>query len=242
MLLLGSLYSNGYSSLRPVNTYSIVAYDDSTGQLGVAVQSHWFSVGSLVPWAKAGVGAVATQSLVKVEYGADGLKGMEDGKVPHTILSELLSKDDAKDLRQVAMIDANGDVAAHTGHLAIIAAGHSMGDQYSVQANLMDRETVWPAMAQAYEASTGDLAERLLAALEAAEAEGGDVRGRQSAALLVVSGQDPGRPWVDRRFDLRVEDHPTPVAELRRLVQLARAYHKLNEGTNGSRPVTWMPP
>ena len=128
------------------------------------------------------------------------------------------------------MIDANGDVAALTGHLAIIAAGHSMGDQYSVQANLMDRETVWPAMAQAYEASTGDLAERLLTALEAAEAEGGDVRGRQSAALLVVSGQDPGRPWVDRRFDLRVEDHPTPVAELRRLVQLARAYHKLNEG------------
>jgi len=215
---------------RPVATYSIVARDSSTGELGVAVQSHWFSVGPIVPWARAGIGAVATQSLVDPAYGPLGLELMASGRSASQALIALLAADADREVRQVAMIDANGDVAAHTGHLAIIAAGHSMGDQYSVQANLMDRETVWPAMAQAYEASTGDLAERLLVALEAAEAEGGDVRGRQSAALLVVSGQDTGRPWVDRRFDLRVEDHPTPVVELRRLVHLARAYHKLNEG------------
>ena len=115
VLIIGILYSGDFKENRPVHTYSIVAYDDSTGQLGVAVQSHWFSVGSSVPWAKAGVGAVATQSLVKVEYGPDGLKGMEEGKVPHVILSELLADDDGRDLRQVAMIDANGNVASHTG-------------------------------------------------------------------------------------------------------------------------------
>ncbi len=215
---------------RPVATYSIVARDSITGELGVAVQSHWFSVGPIVPWARPGIGAVATQSLVDPAYGPLGLELMSTGRSARQALTALLAADADSAVRQVAMIDGNGDVAAHTGSRAIIAAGHSTGAQYSVQANLMDKESVWPAMARAYESSTGDLAERLLAALEAAESEGGDVRGRQSAAILVVAAEDTGRPWVDRLFDLRVEDHPTPVAELRRLVQLARAYHKLNEG------------
>jgi uncharacterized Ntn-hydrolase superfamily protein len=215
---------------RPVATYSIVARDSTTGQLGVAVQSHWFSVGPIVPWAEAGVGAVATQSLVDPAYGPLGLEMMALGKSAPEALTALRAADGDAAVRQVAMVDAAGRVAAHTGSLAIAAAGHQMGRQYSVQANLMERDTVWPAMARAYETSGGDLAERLLAALEAAEAEGGDIRGRQSAAILVVSGQATGQPWVDRLFDLRVEDHPTPVAELRRLVLLSRAYQKLNEG------------
>ena len=215
---------------RPVATYSIVARDSVSGQLGVAVQSHWFSVGPIVPWARPGVGAVATQSLVDPAYGPLGLELMAMDKTAREALTALLAGDADAAVRQVAMVDAEGNVAVHTGERAIAAAGHHAGAQYSVQANLMDRGSVWPAMARAYESAEGDLAERLLAALEAAEAEGGDLRGRQSAAILVVSAEDTGRPWVDRVFDLRLDDHPEPVAELRRLVRLARAYHKLNEG------------
>jgi uncharacterized Ntn-hydrolase superfamily protein len=221
-----------------VATYSIVARDSTTGRLGVAVQSHWFSVGAVVPWAEAGVGAVATQSFIEPSYGPLGLELMRLGRSAPEALRALVSTDAGEAVRQVAMIDAQGRVAAHTGSLAIDAKGQQLGDQYSVQANLMDRESVWPAMAKAYESSSGDLAERLLAALEAAEGEGGDIRGRQSAALLVVSAESTGRPWNDRVFDLRVEDHPDPVGELRRLVQLQRAYNRLNEGdehvTNGN--------
>lgn len=220
------------SPLRPVNTYSIVARDPDTGQLGVAVQSHWFSVGALVPWAEAGVGAVATQSFVEASYGPLGLELMRLGRTAPEALEALVSTDEGKDVRQVAMIDAEGNVAAHTGNLCIIAAGHQVGDQFSVQANLMEKDTVWGAMARAYETAEGDLAERLLQALEAAEKEGGDIRGRQSAAILVVAGENTGRPWADRLFDLRVEDHPDPVVELRRLVDLQRAYLDLNEGDN----------
>ena len=215
---------------RPVATYSIVARDSLSGRLGVAVQSHWFSVGPIVPWARAGVGAVATQSLVDPAYGPLGLELMAMGRTAGEALAALVAGDPGAAVRQVAMVDARGNVAAHTGKRAIAAAGHHAGAQYSVQANLMDRDSVWPAMARAYERAEGDLAERMLAALEAAEAEGGDLRGRQSAAILVVAAEDTGRPWADRVFDLRVEDHPEPVAELRRLVRLARAYHKLNEG------------
>ncbi|MCZ6688240.1 MAG: DUF1028 domain-containing protein [Planctomycetota bacterium] len=215
---------------RPVATYSIVARDPATGEMGVAVQSHWFSVGPIVPWAEPGVGAVATQSFVDPRYGPLGLELMRAGRSAEEALSALVSTDKGEAVRQVAMVDAKGRVAAHTGSRAIFAAGHQLGNQYSVQANLMEKPTVWPAMAKAYEASGGDLAERLLAALEAAEAEGGDIRGRQSAAILVVSATSTGKPWTDRLFDLRVEDHPKPVAELRRLVQLQRAYRKLNEG------------
>ena len=215
---------------RPVATYSIVARDSLSGQLGVAVQSHWFSVGPIVPWARPGVGAVATQSLVDPAYGPLGLELMAMGKTAQTALTALLAGDADAAVRQVAMVDAAGNVAVHTGERAIAAAGHQTGAQYSVQANLMDRDSVWPAMAHAYESAEGDLAERLLVALEVAEAEGGDLRGRQSAAILVVSAEDTGSSWVDCVFDLRVEDHPEPVEELRRLVRLARAYHKFNEG------------
>ena len=218
------------SSLRPVSTYSIVARDSVTGEMGVAVQSHWFSVGTAVPWAEAGVGAVATQSFTEPAYGPLGLELMRLGRTAPEALRALVSTDSDEAVRQVAMIDAGGHVAAHTGSRAIYAAGHYVGNQYSVQANLMEKPTVWKAMSRAYETAEGDLAERLLAALDAAEREGGDLRGRQSAAILVVSGKNTGRPWADRTFDLRVEDHPTPVIELRRLVKLQRAYLKLNEG------------
>ncbi|HEX2080323.1 MAG TPA: DUF1028 domain-containing protein [Longimicrobium sp.] len=218
------------SRVRPVATYSIVARDSATGQLGVAVQSHWFSVGPIVPWAEAGVGAVATQSFVDPRYGPLGLELMRLGRSAPEALRALVSSDADSAVRQVAMVDAQGRVEAWTGGRAVAAAGHRVGRGYSVQANLMDRPTVWPAMARAYETAQGDLAERLLAALEAAEREGGDIRGRQSAAIVVVAAEGTGRPWVDRIVDLRVEDHPDPVAELRRLVTLARAYRKLNEG------------
>jgi uncharacterized Ntn-hydrolase superfamily protein len=214
----------------PVSTYSIVARDQVTGEIGVAVQSHWFSVGSVVPWAEAGVGAVATQSFVDPAYGPLGLELMRAGRNAPAALHALVSTDTDKAVRQVAMIDSEGRVAAHTGSRAIFAAGHHVGKQYSVQANLMDKPTVWPTMAKAFESAEGDLAERMLCALEAAEAEGGDIRGRQSAAIIVVRATATGRPWEDRLFDLRVEDHPNPVAELRRLVRLQRAYQKLNEG------------
>jgi uncharacterized Ntn-hydrolase superfamily protein len=216
--------------LRPVHTYSIVARDSATGQLGVAVQSHWFSVGPLVPWAEAGVGAVATQSFVDPRYGPLGLELMRMGRSGPEALRALVSTDADSAVRQVAMIDAQGRVAAFTGERAIEAAGHQTGDGYAVQANLMDRPTVWPAMARAYEAARGDLAERLLQALEAAEREGGDIRGKQSAAILIVGPENTGRPWADRIVDLRVEDHPEPLSELRRLVTLSRVYRKMNEG------------
>jgi uncharacterized Ntn-hydrolase superfamily protein len=215
---------------RPVSTYSIVARDSATGQLGVAVQSHWFSVGPLVPWAKAGVGAVATQSFVEVSYGPLALEMLATGRTAEEALRGLVAADPYPDVRQVAVVDANGNVAAHTGASAIAEAGHRTGNGYSVQANMMLNATVPDAMARAYEASDGDLAERLMAALEAAQAEGGDIRGRQSAAIVVVSGHPSGKPWADRLFDLRVEDHPEPVVELRRLVHLARAYQHMNAG------------
>jgi uncharacterized Ntn-hydrolase superfamily protein len=216
--------------LRPVATYSIVARDSVTGEIGVAVQSHWFSVGALVPWAEAGVGAVATQSFVDPRYGPLGIELMRLGRSAPEALRALVGSDADSAVRQVAMIDAQGRVAAFTGKRAIRAAGQHVGAQYSVQANLMEKPTVWPAMARAFESTRGDLAERLLATLEAAEREGGDIRGRQSAAILVVGPTSTGRPWSDRRLDLRVEDHPAPVTELRRLVTLARVYQKLNEG------------
>ncbi len=215
---------------RPVHTYSIVARDPATGQLGVAVQSHWFSVGALVPWAEAGVGAVATQSFVDASYGPLGLALLKAGRSAPDALKGLLAADAGREVRQVAMIDAAGRVAAHTGTSCVEAAGHHVGKDYSVQANMMRNATVWPAMAKAFEASKGDLAERMLAALDAAEAAGGDIRGKQSAALVVVSGTPTGRPWQDRVFDLRVEDSPAPLPELRRLVTLARAYNLMNEG------------
>jgi uncharacterized Ntn-hydrolase superfamily protein len=198
--------------------------------MGVAVQSHWFSVGSLVTFAEAGVGAVATQSFIDPAYGPLGLELMRSGKTAKEALQGLLAADAGLDVRQVAFVDVKGNVAVHTGNKAIEAAGHVMGRGYSVQANLMLKPTVPGAMARSFENSKGDLAERMLAALEAAQAEGGDIRGKQSAAILIVNATSTGRPWADKAFDLRVEDHPEPVRELRRLVFLARAYAHMNAG------------
>ncbi|HKN82932.1 MAG TPA: DUF1028 domain-containing protein, partial [Pyrinomonadaceae bacterium] len=233
--LFGSrFYESGQAShnpqLRPVHTFSIVARDPATGELGVAVQSHWFSVGAIVPWAEAGVGAVATQSFVDPSYGKNGLDLMRAGTSAPDALKELLAKDDGREVRQVAMIDAQGRVDAWTGKNDIQAAGHIVGKDFSAQANLMLNDKVWPAMAHAFESTKGDLAERMLAALDAAQAAGGDIRGRQSAAIIVVTGKPTGQPWKDRIFDLRVDDSPEPLRELRRLVRLQRAYNHMNAG------------
>ena len=216
--------------LRPVHTFSIVARDPNTGELGVAVQSHWFSVGPIVAWAEAGVGAVATQSFVDPSYGKNGLDLMRGGKSAPDTLKELLAKDEGREVRQVAMIDAQGRVDAWTGKNDIQAAGHIVGTNFSVQANLMLNDKVWPAMARAFENTKGDLAERMLAALDAAQAVGGDIRGKQSAAMIVVTGKPTGQAWKDRIFDLRVDDSAQPLQELRRLVKLQRAYNHMNAG------------
>jgi uncharacterized Ntn-hydrolase superfamily protein len=215
---------------RPMHTYSIVARDSVTGEMGVAVQSHWFSVGTAVTWAEAGVGAIATQSLVEVSYGPLGLDLMRAGKTAPQALEALLAADPQNAVRQVAMVDSHGNVAVHTGQRCIAMAGHRTGAQFSAQANLMENNTVWAAMAHAYETTEGDLADRMLAALEAAQAEGGDIRGKQSAAILIVKAESSGRPWEDKVMDLRVEDSPEPVKELKRLVQVQRAYELMNQG------------
>ena len=202
-------------------TYSLVARDPASGELGVAVQSHWFSVGSIVTWARAGVGAVATQSVAEPAYGERLLARLARGEPVAAALAAELAADEVEHFRQVAAVDAAGVVAAHTGDGCIAHAGQAQGDGFGAQANMMASPAVWPAMAAAFERATGQLAERLLEALEAGEEAGGDVRGRQSAALLVVPAQ--GEPW-ETVVDLRVEDSPEPLAELRRLLALDRAY------------------
>jgi uncharacterized Ntn-hydrolase superfamily protein len=211
-------------------TYSIVARDDRSGELGVAVQSHFFGVGSLVSWAEAGVGAIATQSVADPSYGPRGLELMRGGASAPEALHRLLAEDRQERVRQVAFIDRHGRVATHTGSRCIREAGHRVADGVSAQANIMERPTVPDAMVAAFRASGGGLAERLVEALEAAEREGGDLRGRQSAALLVVAPRASGRPTEDRLYDLRVDDHPDPVAELGRLLALSRAYERVDIG------------
>jgi uncharacterized Ntn-hydrolase superfamily protein len=211
---------------RPI-TYSIVARDPDTGELGVAVQSHWFSVGSLVPWCRPGVGAVATQASLEVSYGPRGLDLLAGGADPATALAELIAADPLSATRQVAIVDAAGDAAAHTGDQCMPFAGYVTGDGVCCQANIMASADVWPAMLEAFETATGPLSARLMAALDAAEAAGGDIRGRQSAAILVVPGS--GEPW-ETVVSLRVEDHPEPLAELDRLLVLDAAYQLAGEG------------
>ena len=232
LLLLALLLTSASSADPLVHTYSIVARDPATGEIGVAVQSHWFSVGAIVSWAEAGVGAVATQSFVDPGYGERLLALLKRGVAPAEALAQLLAADPQRDVRQVAVVDSSGRVAVHTGSKAIAAAGHQSGEGYSVQANLMGNAQVWPAMASAFESASGDFADRLLAALEAAQHAGGDIRGQQSAAILIVKPKSSGRPWsgADRVFDLRVDDHPQPLAELKRLVRLQRAYNHANRG------------
>ncbi|PKK83785.1 MAG: Zn-dependent protease [candidate division Zixibacteria bacterium HGW-Zixibacteria-1] len=215
--------------IRPVNTFSIVCYDSATGQFGAAVQSHWFKVGDVI-WLEPGIGAVATQSLVEFSYGPLGLAMMRNGKSAEQALEGLLVSDPDNAVRQVAMIDKNGVVATHTGGKCIAEAGHLIGKNYSVQTNLMRNATVWPAMAKAFENSEGDLADKMMAALEAAQNEGGDIRGKQSAAMVVVSGTPTGMPWKDRLIDIRVDDSPEPLVELRRLLNISRAYEHMDKG------------
>ena len=218
-----------------VHTYSIVARDPDTGQLGVAVQSHYFAVGSVVTWAEAGVGAVASQASSDPAYGKLGLDLMRAGKSAPDTLAGLVASDPMQAVRQVAMVDAQGRVAAHTGQIAIAEAGHIVGDGFSVQANMMLKNSVWPAMAEAYRGAKGELVDRFLAALDAAEAEGGDIRGRQTAAILIVGAKSTGRPWRDTIFDLRVDDAPEPLVEIRRLVSVRRAYIHMELGDEAAR-------
>jgi uncharacterized Ntn-hydrolase superfamily protein len=264
LLILLVFTASVLAQVRPVHTFSIVARDPQTGDIGVAVQSHWFSVGSIVPWAEAGVGAIATQSFVDPSYGPLGLDLLRAGKSATDALRGLLEADPARDVRQVAIIDAQGNVASWTGAKDIQAAGNVVGEpssewgkgggvgtatqgklptppaipggsglsgkNFSAQANLMSNDRIWPAMARAYSETKGDLTERLLAALDAAQAAGGDIRGRQSAAIIVVKAKSSGKPWEDRIFDLRVDDAAEPLKELRRLVALQRAYNHMNAG------------
>jgi len=210
-------------------TYSIVARDPDTGELGVAVQSRWFSVGSVVTWAEPGVGAVATQSFAEVAHGPNGLRLLREGRTAGEALIELVAADEGEALRQVGIVDAAGNVAGHTGARCVADAGDVQDDEVSCQANMMASPSVWPAMLEAYRSTTGDLADRMLAALVAGEKAGGDARGRQSAALVVVSGDREAPPW-QRAIELRVEDHPDPVGELARLLRLQRAFTHLDRG------------
>ncbi|MCA9583020.1 MAG: DUF1028 domain-containing protein, partial [Myxococcales bacterium] len=209
---------------RQVSTYSIVARDPSTGEIGVAVHSHWFQVGHVVAWAQAGVGAVATQALTNASYGPEGLTLLAGGTTPTEAIERLVQGDTEGARRQVAMVDSQGRTAAWTGKKCIHAAGHQTGNGFSVQANMMASPEVWPAMARAFEKTKGPLAERMIAALAAAEGAGGDIRGRQSAALIVVPAVATDNPWEDRLVDLEVADHADPIGELSRLLNIRRAY------------------
>jgi uncharacterized Ntn-hydrolase superfamily protein len=209
-------------------TYSIVARDPATGDLGVGVQSHWFAAASDVGWAEAGVGAVATQASIEISHGPDGLALLRDGVSPERALRALLASDVDAEHRQVGIVDGRGRAAAHTGASCIPEAGHRLGPGFSVQANMMLRPTVWDAMRDAFERTPGDLAHRLLATLDAGEAEGGDVRGRQAAGIDVVRAGRTSRPWDDVLVHLHVDDHPEPLRELRRLLDLKLAYDHLD--------------
>ncbi|MGD8428487.1 MAG: DUF1028 domain-containing protein [Balneolaceae bacterium] len=212
------------------HTFSIVARDSITGDIGVAVQSHWFSVGTSVTWARAGVGAVATQSLTNVSFGPRALDMLEKGITPQEALDSLIAGDDGRAYRQVAIIDSKGRVATYTGEKCIAEAGHITGKQYSVQANMMLTDQVWPSMSEAYENADGPLAERMVAALQAAQKAGGDIRGQQSAAILVVRGKATGKKWEDEKINLRVEDNDHAVDEISRLLKVQRAYQHMNAG------------
>ncbi|MEO0472642.1 MAG: DUF1028 domain-containing protein [Bacteroidota bacterium] len=231
-LLFGHiLFAQTFYGNNPLaHTYSIVARDSVSGEIGVAVQSHWFSVGSLVSWAEAGVGAIATQSFVNPNFGPQGLALLKTGLPAPKVLEALIASDEGRNVRQLAVIDAQGQVAAFTGENCIPDAGHIVGEQFSVQANLMANDQVWPAMAKAYRQAEGPLAERMMSALTAAQDAGGDIRGKQSVAMLVVAPEASGQPWVDRRVDLRIEDHPEPIKEMQRLLQVHRAYEHMNKG------------
>jgi uncharacterized Ntn-hydrolase superfamily protein len=220
-----SVYQNNLA-----HTFSIVARDSSTGEMGVAVQTHWFAVGTRVSWAEAGAGAIATQSFTNVSFGPRGLALLKQGMTAKAALKQLIESDEGREVRQVGIIDSKGNTASWTGKNCIREAGHLAGDNFSVQANMMLSDEVWPAMARAFHETKGHLSERLLAALEAAQASGGDIRGQQSAALIVVQGESTGHSWEGRQIDLRVDDHENPIEELKRLLKVSKAYRHLNKG------------
>ncbi len=213
------------------HTYSIVARDSETGDMGVAVQSHWFSVGPIVAWGEAGVGVVATQSFVNVSYGLKGLDLLKEGFSPKQVVNKLTTEDEGRDFRQLAVLDKNGDSFSFTGKKCVEYASNIYGKDYSVQANMMLNSTVPKAMEESFKNSKGlPLAERLVLALEAAQKEGGDIRGKQSASLLVVRGESTGKTWEDKLVDLRVDDNKNPLEELKRLLKVHRAYEHMNNG------------
>ena len=221
-----------YNSGNPLaHTFSIVARDSITGEMGVAVQSHWFSVGTVVSWAEAGVGAVATQSFVNKSFGLRGLSLLKNGLTAQQTVDSLLKDDEGREVRQLAIIDNKGNVAIHTGKGCIQHASHIKGNQFSVQANMMLSDEVPDAMAAAFRNSTGKpLAERLLLSLEAAQGAGGDIRGQQSAAIIIVPAKATGKPWDERTVDLRVDDSKEPIKEIRRLYKVHVAYEHMNRG------------
>lgn len=213
------------------HTFSVIARDSRTGEMAVAVQSHWFSVGTIVSWGEAGVGVVATQSFVNKSFGLRGLELLKQGKAPQEALNLLLSDDSGKEFRQVAILDTRGRVATHTGKNCLESAGHLNGENFSVQANMMLNDKVVPAMEKAWRENEAlPLAERMVEVLNAAQEVGGDIRGKQSAALLVVSPRNTGKPWDDRLIDLRVDDATDPITELARLLTVSRAYEHMNKG------------
>lgn len=231
VFFMDELPAQVYNKENPLaHTYSIVARDPETGEMGVAVQSHWFSVGSIVAWGEAGVGVVATQSFVNPSFGPRGLELMKSGMSAEEALDLLIASDEGREFRQLAVLDVKGNVKAFTGNKCIEGAGHIVGKNYSVQANLMLNDLVPNAMADAFENTKGPLAERMVAAMEAAQNVGGDIRGQQSASILVVRGNSTGNLWEDRMIDLRVEDNSQPVNEIKRLLKVYRAYEHMNNG------------
>ncbi len=202
-------------------TFSVVAFDANTGELGVAVQSKFICVGAIVPWAKVEIGAIATQAMANVSYGPNGLKLLAQGLGAKDVLQKLISEDEEKEHRQLAVIDTKGGVAAHTGKECFEWAGHIVGDSYSVQGNILISEDTVETMSKAYETAKGDISNKLLASLSAGGQEGmGDRRGKQSASLLVVREGGSYGGYTDRLVDIRVDEHTEPIKELRRIFDL----------------------
>lgn len=229
-LLIKENFAQEITPSQFAHTYSIVARDEQTGEIGVAVQTHWFNVGMRVSWAEAGVGAIATQSFTNASFGARGLELLKQAKTPQQVVDELIASDEGRDFRQLGVIDKNGNAAAYTGKKCIQPAGHIVGENFSVQANLMLNDKVWPAMAEAFKNTKGSLSERMMAALEAGQNAGGDIRGKQSAAMIIVKGESSGKKWEDEILHLRIADHSDPIKEMRRLLNVQNAYAHMNNG------------
>lgn len=235
LLTITSMFAMNAQNIKPndpfAHTYSIVARDANTGEMAVAVQSHWFSVGTVVSWGEAGVGVVATQSFSNKSFGIRGLELLKEGETPQEALDFLISNDEGREFRQVAILDKQGRVATHTGKSCVEFADHSNGENFSVQANMMLNDKVVSAMEKAWKANNKmPLAERMVSVLKAAQNAGGDIRGKQSAALMIVAPEATNEPWNDRALDLRVDDSENPIKELERLLKVFRAYEHMNKG------------